>query len=222
MTIFLPTVAQAQFMGRPDREVFLIGSEGSGKTVGLGLAAAQYHQKAGYHALIIGPSYPFMAQPIFGLAARFEDTYKALDGHFNRSHLEYTFESGATISFGYADLNEDPSGPSHWFHRYAASEFGFIGFEGLHRLPQDAYLFLKSRLRVPPGAGFPLRIRATFSPLNFQNSWVKDYAAENNIPVERSDTLPPNPYLSDELRQLLAAGPKPAAPLFTNNETIGE
>jgi predicted phage terminase large subunit-like protein len=89
----------------------------------------------------------------------------------------WEFPSGATISFGYLEHEEDK-------RRYASAEFQFIGFDELTHFTESQYTFLISRIRrkkfavqgvSPDGIGVhqvPLRMRSASNPGGRGHDWV--------------------------------------------------
>ncbi len=103
----------------------------------------------------------------------------------------WRFPSGATISFGYLENEQDK-------YRYQSSEFQFIGFDELTQFSETQYTYLFSRLRRLEKSNVPLRMRATSNPGDKGHDWVKQrFIVEGQqngrpfIPAKMSD----NPYL---------------------------
>src|SRR5262249_8586418 len=78
----------------------------------------------------------------------------------------FTFPSGATISFGYLDSEDDA-------YQYDSSEFQYIGFDELTSFTELQYIYLFSRLRTTKDNPLPLRMRAASNPGNRGHDWVK-------------------------------------------------
>jgi predicted phage terminase large subunit-like protein len=77
---------------------------------------------------------------------------------WNGSLLQWTFPSGATISFGYLDSPED-----HF--NYQSSEFQYEGFDELPQIREEQFRYLFSRLRkLETQKDVPLRVRTAGNP----------------------------------------------------------
>ena len=85
---------------------------------------------------------------------------------WNAARHEWTFPSGASLSFGYLDSKADR-------FRYQGSEFQYIGFDELTQFPEEDYRYLFSRLRRRAGCPVPLRMRAASNPGGLGHAWVK-------------------------------------------------
>lgn len=163
-----PHPPQEAFLWLDQLEVFYGGAAGGGKSDALLMAALQYVDVPGYAALLLRKSYADLALPgaimdrskawLAGTAARWNDNAK-----------QWTFPSGATITFGYLQTSNDR-------YRYQGAEFQLIAFDELTQFDEADYAYLLSRLRRPadgPLSRVPLRMRAASNPGGRGHRWVK-------------------------------------------------
>ena len=88
------------------------------------MAALQYVDVPGYHALIIRRNLPDLAMPNALMDRAHAWLDRRDDAHWDEAKKRWTFASGATLSFGYLDAARDVD-------RYASAEFNFIGVDEL-------------------------------------------------------------------------------------------
>jgi predicted phage terminase large subunit-like protein len=180
-----PTAQQEAFLRLRVLEVLFGGAAGGGKTLALLMAALQYCDVPGYHALLLRRSMPEFELP----GGMIELSHDWLAGtHAQWSGDTYTWRfpgpgangtGGATLRFGYLDGIRDVP-------RYAGSGFSFLGFDELVRFSEPEYRRMFRVLRQPnPDQHFPaapdgttladvpLRARATSNPGGEGHAWVK-------------------------------------------------
>lgn len=188
-----PTPKQAEFLLLPHREAFYGGAAGGGKSDALLMAALQYVDVPGYAAILFRRTYADLSLP----GALMSRSHEWLDGTAARwrdSMKTWIFPSGATLSFGYLETENDK-------YRYQSAEFQFIGFDELTQFTETQYRYLFSRLRKLKGFDVPLRMRAASNPGGIGHEWVKQrFIIEGEkkgrpfIPARLDD----NPYLDRE------------------------
>jgi len=137
-----PTPRQAAFLLLECREAFYGGAGGGGKSDALLMAALQYADVPGYHALIIRRNMPDLAMPNALMDRAHGWLGGRNDAHWDESKKRWSFAIGATLSFGYLDAARDVD-------RYASAEFAFIGVDELTQFSEKQYLDLFARLRAP-------------------------------------------------------------------------
>lgn len=175
-TPITPTTKQALFLSLDRLELFYGGAAGPGKSTALLAAALQYVDVPGYAALLLRRTYADLALP-GALMDRAQDWLSGTDAHWNATTHTWTFPSGATLTFGYLDHEEQK-------RRYQSAEFQFIGWDELTQFTETMYTFLFGRLRkpqfsrglAPDGtglAGVPLRMRSASNPGGLGHDWVK-------------------------------------------------
>jgi hypothetical protein len=87
------------------------------------------------------------------------------DVDYDGVQKQFTFPSGAKISFGYCKDAQD-------HHRYQGAAVQFLGIDELTQWPESKYRYLLSRVRKPAGMAVPLRTRATSNPGGIGHQWV--------------------------------------------------
>lgn len=197
-----PTETQAAFLLLDGREAMYGGAAGGGKSVALLMAALQYVDVPGYHALLLRRTFAALAKPgaLIDLA---HEWLQGTDATWNEQRKQWTFPSGATLSFGYLDTENDK-------YQYQGSAFHFVGFDELTQFTRTQYTYLFSRCRRRKDGGassVPLRVRSASNPGGEGHQWVFDrFFVEKDkgrvfIPAKLAD----NPHLDiDEYRQMLA------------------
>ena len=75
----------------------------------------------------------------------------------NSNTKTWSFPSGATLSFGYLNHNND-------LDQYQGSELQFVGLDELTQFPENQYTYLHSRLRKLEDSDVPIRMRAGTNP----------------------------------------------------------
>jgi len=184
----------------PHLEALYGGAAGGGKSEALLMAALQYVDVPGYSAILFRRTYTDLSLP----NALMDRAHQWLDGteaKWNEREKTWHFPSGATLSFGYLETENDK-------YRYQSAEFQFIGFNELTQFTESQYRYLFSRLRRLRDSRVPLRIRAASNPGGVGHEWVKQrFIVEGErygrpfIPARLED----NPYLdAEEYKKSLA------------------
>jgi predicted phage terminase large subunit-like protein len=163
-----PTPKQARLLARDDvREALYGGAAGGGKSDALLMAAAQYAHVPGYAALLLRRSFPDLMRAD-GLIPRSKEWWSG-QARWSPSEKRWTFPSGATVTFGYLERDDD-------VYQYQGAAFQLIGFDELTQHTEARYRYLFSRLRRPSGgplSAVPLRMRAATNPGGKGHEWVK-------------------------------------------------
>ncbi len=165
---------QTDFLSCPAREVLYGGAAGSGKTLGLLMAAASQTENPAHRALIVRRSFPQLRDLIETSHAYFTP----LGATYSRQDRQWRFSSGAIVEFGFLDVDADK-------YNFQGRSFSFLGFDELTQWPADgedangepvngSYLYLVSRLRSPEGSGLRHEIRATTNPGGIGCRWVQN------------------------------------------------
>ena len=189
-----PSAKQRSFLDLDCLEAFYGGAAGGGKSEALLMAALQYVHVPGYAALILRKDTQRL-QLAGGLIPRSLEWLSNSGAVWNASRRQWTFASGATITFGYLAHPLDK-------YRYGSSEFQFIAFDELTEFAEEDYLFLFSRLRKVKELGVPLRMRSASNPGGVGHVWVKGrfVAARDQVSgirghkdIDPSSSLIPDP-----------------------------
>lgn len=164
---------QATFLALDDLEVLFGGAAGGGKSDALLMAALQYVEVPGYAALLLRRTYADLAKP-GALMERAANWFRFTAARWNEQKKTWTFPSGATISFGYLEHEQDK-------FNYQSAEFQMIAFDELSQFSETQYRYLFSRLRRLEGMPVPLRMRGATNP---GAEWVKDRFGIDSKSVE--------------------------------------
>lgn len=182
-----PTIQQAKFLALPTDEALYGGAAGGGKSVALLMGALQFATHQNYAALLIRRTFADLQQP----GALIDISKQWLTGRasWNENKMRWTFASGASLTFGYLDNDNDK-------YRYQGSEFQYIGFDELTQIPDENWFtYLASRLRRKEHSTIPVRLRSASNPGGIGHDWVYDrYFTRNSgpyIPAKLED----NPHL---------------------------
>jgi hypothetical protein len=105
----------------PVREALFGGAAGGGKSDSLLMAALQYVDEPGYAAILFRRTYADLALP-GAIMDRSKEWLSGKGARWNEREKTWTFPSGATLSFGYLEHENDK-------YRYQGSEFQFAGFD---------------------------------------------------------------------------------------------
>ncbi len=146
-------------------EVMYGGAAGGGKSEALLMGALQYVEVPGYAAILFRKTYQDLSLP-GALMDRAGEVLSGTSARWNGTNHTWTFPSGATLSFGYLDKENDR-------FRYQGSEFQYIGFDELTQFKERDYTYLFSRLRKKIDNQVPLRVRSGTNPGGAGHLWVK-------------------------------------------------
>jgi predicted phage terminase large subunit-like protein len=161
-----PSLTQKVFLRTYALEALFGGSAGGGKSSALLMAALQYVDVPNYSAMIFRRTYADLALP-GAIMDRFTSWIANYDDvRWNSNNYTAIFPSGARLSFGYLNNQQD-------YLRYKGAEFQFIGMDEVTEIRESDYRYLFSRLRRPAKgelAQVPLRMRAASNPAP---NWVR-------------------------------------------------
>jgi len=124
-----PTPKQAEFLALDCLEALYGGAAGGGKTDALLMAALQHVHVPGYAALLLRRTYADLALP-GAIMDRAKSWLRPKGIHWDEKNKRFTFPSGATLTFGYLDTEQDR-------YRYQGAELQFIGFDELTQFPEQ-------------------------------------------------------------------------------------
>lgn len=161
-----PSLTQKVFLRSYTIEALFGGAAGGGKSSALLMSAMQYVDVPGYSAILFRRTFADLALP-GALMDRFQAWIAPHDEiRWNGSTYTATFPSGARISFGYLNNQQD-------YLRYKGAEFQFVGMDEVTEIRESDYRYLFSRLRRPasgPLSQVPLRMRSASNPAP---NWVR-------------------------------------------------
>src|SRR5258708_32691334 len=161
----IPTAKQLAFILCPRLEAFLGGAAGPGKTEGLLMGALQYVEQPLYRALLLRRTFRQLNQAE-SIMFRARQQLANTDAVWNTTDKRFTFPSGATITFGNLDSDDD-------VYQYDSSEFQYIGFDEATSFNERQYTYLFSRLRSTKDNPVLLRMRSASNPGNRGHDWLK-------------------------------------------------
>ena len=156
-----PTPKQRAFLLMNNtKEILYGGAAGGGKSVAQLMAALQFVDVPGYSAILFRKTYADLSLPgaLIDMSKqwlmRFVETGEV---KWSEKDKKYTFPSGASLSFGYLESDND-------CYRYQGAEFQYIGMDECTHISPSNYRYLFSRLRKTKDLQVPLRFRATANP----------------------------------------------------------
>jgi hypothetical protein len=161
----VPTAKQLAFLLCPRTEAFFGGAAGPGKTDGLLMGALQLVERPRYSALLLRRTFRQLNQSN-SIMNRARQWLANTDAVWKDADKRFTFPSGATITFGNLDSEDD-------VYQYDSSEFQYIGFDELTSFSERQYTYLFSRLRTTRDNPVPPRMRSASNPGNWGHDWVK-------------------------------------------------
>lgn len=159
-----PEPKQAVFLTLPVREAMYGGAAGGGKSSALLMGALQYVDTPGYAAIIFRRTYKDLALPD-AIMSRSKDWLAGTAARWNENDKEWTFPSGATLTFGYMEHENDK-------YRYQGAAAQYIGWDELTQFQESQYRYMFSRLRRLEGSAVPLRVRSATNPGGIGHEWV--------------------------------------------------
>ena len=142
-----PSLTQKVFLRTYSLEGLFGGAAGGGKSSALLMSAMQYVDVPGYSAIIFRRTYADLALP-GAIMDRFQSWMAKYDDvRWNGNNYTAVFPSGARISFGYLNNQQD-------YLRYKGAEFQFIGMDEVTEIRESDYRYMFSRLRRPATYAF--------------------------------------------------------------------
>lgn len=171
---------QTKFMSSSADIVFYGGGAGGGKSRGLLMDAARYHQVRGYNAVIFRKSYGEITNA-GGLWDDSMEIYPHYGAEPREGSLDWTWhEYNSTIAF------------SHFQHAknkktWQGSQIAYIGWDEVTHFTADIFFYMMSRNRST--CGIKPCIRATCNPE--PDSWVAEFLdwwiGEDGFPIPERD-----------------------------------
>ncbi len=128
-------------------------------------AALQYVDCPGYAALILMRSYADLSLPKAGIS-RSKEWLSGTAAAWSGDTKTWRFPSGATLTFGYMEHDDDR-------FRYRTAEFQYIAFDELTQFSELQYTYMFTRLRRLAGSNIPNRMRSATNPGGRGHDWVK-------------------------------------------------
>lgn len=125
----------------------------------------QYVDYPNYNAILLRRTFKDLSKPeaLMDIARQW---LIPTDAHWNERDKQWLFPSGATLSFGYLESENDK-------YQYQGAAYQYIGFDELTQFTETQYTYLFSRLRRAAGVNIPLRMRSAANPGGVGHEWVK-------------------------------------------------
>lgn len=176
-----PHAKQQMFLDLDDtREALFGGATGGGKTIALLADALKFVHKKDYSALLLRKSFPDLKQE-GGLIDVAHGWLNKTDAKWNEQDKQWNFPSGASLRFGFLDVENDK-------YRYQGGEYQYIGFDEVTQFSESSYRYLFSRLRKKASLDVPLRMRGATNPGGVGGAWVYErFIPEDFSPTRASE-----------------------------------
>lgn len=156
-----PTPKQRAFLLMNNtKEILYGGAAGGGKSVAQLMGALQYVDVPGYSAILFRKTYADLSLPgaLIDMSKQWLMPFVSSgEVRWSEKDKKYEFPSGASLSFGYLESDND-------CYRYQGAEFQYIGMDECTHISPTNYRYLFSRLRKTKDLQVPLRFRATANP----------------------------------------------------------
>ncbi len=146
-----------------------------------------YADVPGYSAMIFRRTFSDLSQPD-ALIPRSHEWLGATPAKWSEQKHRWTFPSGATLSFGYMQHENDK-------YNYQGSAAQFYGWDELTQFEETQYLYMLSRLRRRTSSPVPLRVRSASNPGNVGHDWVYERFVLGDKPFVPASLLD-NPHLN--------------------------
>lgn len=177
------TGAQTNFLASSADVAIYGGAAGGGKTFAALMEAARHINNPKFRAAIIRQTYTQITKP-GAIWDESQNLYPYLGGKANSTRMEWTFPSGATISFGYLDHPKDRL-------NYQGAQIALIVYDQLEQISRDNFFYLFSRNRSTCGVRPYVRANCNPDP----DSWLAEFISwwldpETGFPIpERAGKL---------------------------------
>lgn len=166
----VPHPRQRMFLDLKAEEILFGGMAGGGKSSSLLMKALQYVDVPGYAAIIFRRTLTDL-KLAGALLDRSHHWLASTPARWNGDSKRWTFPSGATLSFGYLEHENDK-------FRYQSAEFQGVFFDELSQFTDSQYLYLFSRLRRPAMPCVTCGDRLELKPL--EGVWVHEEGSDGD------------------------------------------
>lgn len=160
--LWRPHPRQARFLSSPAFECLYGGAAAGGKTSALLMGLLRQVHLPTFRGLFLRRTFPELRE----VMDRALFVFGQLGATWNEQQKRWTFESGATIEFGYCEHYRDVM-------RYQGQEFGTIAWDELGQCPEERiWLYLMSRCRSADPR-VTCTMRASANPGGPGHAWLK-------------------------------------------------
>lgn len=163
------------FLIAPHEEALYGGSAAGGKSIALLAAALLYVHLPGYAALVLRRTFRDLSQPD-ALIPLSKAWLMKTDATWSAQDKRWTFPSGATLTFGYCESEDD-------VYQYQGAAYQTCCFDELTQFTEFQYTYLFSRLRRVQSLKVPLRMRAASNPGGVGHQWVRSRFVVSSDPA---------------------------------------
>lgn len=188
--IFTPFEQQRHFLASNYGTVLYGGARGGGKSYCLIIDCALHVRRwryddngavvierqsidyPEYHALILRRTFADIYRNFKPMC---DKVYPKLGGVWREKTQSYTFPSGATISLGYCDSDDD-------VQKYIGGNFHYLGIEELNQFPKEWIDLIAGSVRSTNPELTPFK-RYTTNPGGVGHVWIKKYFVDACPPV---------------------------------------
>lgn len=168
---------QEDFCSRGEFLVFFGGAKGPGKSDCLIMEATRGYKIPWYKALILRRTFPRLQEII----DRTWKLYPKLGGTYRAGEHRWYFESGATITLGHCQHEEDK-------RNWHGKEFYWLGFDELTEFSATQFHFIIANVRRSKPEP-QLQVMATSNPGGPGHIWVKEFFVDPCQPTQKEKYL---------------------------------
>ena len=174
--VWQPHKRQQDFLELPDTifEALYGGAAGGGKTDTLFMLpiVRKFFQHPRFKGIIFRRTFGELDLEVI---KRTKEYYPHAGGTYNESKRRWTFPSGAEISFGHCEHEDD-------VHKYDTAEYQYMAFDELTSFSRYQYIYLAvTRVRGSDDS-LPKIVRSGTNPGNVGHQWVRERFVEPSAP----------------------------------------
>ena len=162
---------QEAFLSSPADIVIYGGSAGGGKTFALLMEPLRHIGNPKFGAVIFRRTYP----EIVNEGAMWDESlglYSLLGAVSNKQELSWTFPSGARVSFGHIQYDQD-------LKKWTGSQIALIEFDQLETFSEKQFFYMLSRNRSTSGVRSYIRATCNPDPESFLARFIGWWIAED-------------------------------------------
>jgi phage terminase large subunit-like protein len=169
------------FLSLDCKEGFYGGAAGGGKSSALLMWALEGVDTPGYTAILFRRTFPELSQS-GGFIPRSHEWLRNTPAHWNGTDRTWTFPSGARLTFGSMQHEQDK-------YKYHGGEYTRAGFDELTHFSETQYEWIMTRLRRIKGFSWMPQIRSGANPGGVGHLWVKNrFVSDEAMQAVRENT----------------------------------